>query len=77
MLSYFGIVPEGSLLDVPNAALGAYLKIFAIFVYRPILEILTSFPLICLGKSLLMGSFSDTRTRLLLLLASVGKVVAE
>lgn len=29
MLSYFGIVPEGSLLDVPNAALGAYLKLFA------------------------------------------------
>jgi hypothetical protein len=26
MLSYFGIVPEGSLLDVPNAALGAYLE---------------------------------------------------
>ena len=24
MLSYFGIVPEGSILDVPNAALGMY-----------------------------------------------------
>jgi len=24
MLTYFGIVPEDSLLDVPNAALGAY-----------------------------------------------------
>ena len=26
MLTYFGIVPEGSLLDVPNAALGTYLN---------------------------------------------------
>ena len=25
MLTFFGIVPEGSLLDVPNAALGTYL----------------------------------------------------
>ena len=28
MLTYFGIVSEGSLLDVPNAALGRYLILF-------------------------------------------------
>ncbi len=31
MLSYFGIVPEGSFLDVPNAALGTRLESFLLF----------------------------------------------
>ena len=42
MLTYFGIVPEGSLLDVPNAALGTYLFVFPFRMHE---SILGNFPL--------------------------------
>mmetsp|Transcript_8745 Transcript_8745/g.23602 ORF Transcript_8745/g.23602 Transcript_8745/m.23602 type:complete len:161 (+) Transcript_8745:157-639(+) len=62
MLSYFGLVPEGSLLDVPNAMIGATYYIFWLFI-------LPSLPvqLTLLAASLAMSSSIFLATKLVIL----------
>lgn len=43
MLSYFGVVPEGSLLDVPNAALGLVYYSYWLFLAKSVPSPITIF----------------------------------